>query len=134
MRWFDLIPQREVWPAMDVPEGLISRLCHLLAFLPFFLLLLLLAVVKGWIFSPLPSFSFSLSCRLLVFSIFFSGFHRADRVRHCLGREHRLDPRAVPVACRLDLLLYREVRDLIPLIVFLLLLLSIPFCCDFNLR
>ncbi|URE31692.1 hypothetical protein MUK42_16925 [Musa troglodytarum] len=36
------------------------------------------------------------------------GFHRADRVRHCLGREHRLDPRAVPVACRLDLLLYRE--------------------------
>ncbi|RZR80856.1 hypothetical protein BHM03_00006960 [Ensete ventricosum] len=42
---------------MDVPEGLISRLCHLVAFLPFFLLLLLLAVVKGWIFSPLPSFS-----------------------------------------------------------------------------
>ncbi|URE31687.1 hypothetical protein MUK42_16925 [Musa troglodytarum] len=38
---------------MDVPEGLISRLCHLLAFLPFFLLLLLLAVVKAAFIAPI---------------------------------------------------------------------------------
>ncbi|KAJ8493085.1 hypothetical protein OPV22_014806 [Ensete ventricosum] len=40
------------------------------------------------------------------------GFHRADRVRHRVGREHRVDRGALPRARRLDLLLYREDKEI----------------------
>lgn len=93
---------------MGAAERFITKLGHLLAFLPIFLLLLLLGILKGWcLFSVLLLLLFIFFLIPLLLS--FSGFHRAHRVRHRVGREHRVDRGALPRARRLDLLLYREV-------------------------
>ncbi|RZR78639.1 hypothetical protein BHM03_00004057 [Ensete ventricosum] len=91
---------------MGAAQRFVTQLGHLLAFLPIFLLLLLLGILKGGcLFAVLLLYIFFLI--LLLLSL--SGFHRADRVRHRVGREHRVDRGALPRARRLDLLLYREV-------------------------
>lgn len=114
---------------MGAAQGFVTKLGHLLAFLPIFLLLLLLGILKGWcLFSVLLLVLFIFFLTPLLLS--FSGFHRAHRVRHRVGREHRVDRGALPSARRLDLLLYREVGVSF-FFFFFLLLPSPPFLLSY---